>query len=158
MPVISDSVLGAHPIVGKVGSDGSVRLEAMCGATSVKGTAQMLYWNQYGWLTKDLAISTGTATNPMMFYVGVPERAGTTGKYYDYIIGGPAPMLTTAVFRAGSPALLSTGAAVISGTTSLTATGAMAEIGIFMESLPTTAVSTALFKVMLYGLPKYMTS
>ncbi len=158
MPQISDNVIG-RPVTFKAHADNRVTLKALVGATATAGTPQKIYMVENGWYAIALALSTGTATNPVVMYVGVPETAGTTGQVIDYCIAGPTKILSTAVFIEGYPAYFSTGAAVISGTTSITTpVGLMSEIGFWGEALPTTAVSTALMKIWMRGLPLYMTS
>jgi hypothetical protein len=157
MPHISDNVAG-RPITFKISADNRISLRAVVTATATPGTLQKITFDQNGWSAAALVLSTGTATNPTVFYLGNPEVSGTTGKVIEYTIGGPTKILSTAVFIAGVPAYYSTGAAVVSGTTSLTAAGLMGEIGIWREALPTTAVSTALMKIWLRGLPLYQTS
>ena len=153
MPQITDNVAG-RPLGFRVGANNSIRLSAKVGATAVAYTQQKITWDKDGWISAALSISTGT----QKFYVGIPETAGTTGTVIEYVIGGPTKIITTGVFIAGVPALLSTGAAVISATTSLVANGQMAEIGIFREALPTTAVSTSAFTFELYGAMMTLTS
>lgn len=158
MPQVSDRVAG-RPITFRTFADNRIVLQALVTATAVAGTPQKIIMIENGWQAAAMSLSTGTATNPTVFYLGVPETAGTTGTYIDYVIGGPTKILSTAVFIEGYPAYLSTGAAVISGTTSITTpVGLMSEIGFWREALPTTAVSTALMKIWLRGMPLYQTS
>jgi hypothetical protein len=158
MPQVSDKVAG-KPIGFKMHADNRITLTALVGATATAGTPQKIYMVEHSWYAVALEISTGTATNPIVQYIGVPETAGTTGQYIDYCIAGPTKMLSTAVFIESYPALFTTGSTCISGTTAITTpVGGMREIGMWREALPTTAVSTALMKIWLRGLPLYLTS